>query len=238
MRNIWAIGRREFSSYFNSAIAYIAITVFLVLVGICVFYAEDFMNNNEATLRPFLNWVPLLFIFFLPAVTMRLISEEKKTGSLELLITMPIRDVELVLGKLLGAFLFLLLTLALTLVYPLLIDYLGPLDWGTVYGGYLGLILLGLAYLGVGIMTSCWTRNQIVAFILALLICAVLYFVDWVVGTLAGNWGEVFAHFSFKAHFDNIAKGVLDTRDIVFYLSVVVLTITVSTFSLESRRWT
>jgi ABC-2 type transport system permease protein len=238
MQNIWAISKREFSSYFNSAIAFIAITVFLVLIGICVFYAEDFLGNNEATLRPLLKWAPLLFVFFLPAVTMRLISEEKKTGSLELLITMPIRDIELVLGKLLGAFFFLLVTLALTLLYPILIDFLGPLDWGTVIGGYAGLTLLGLAYLGIGVMTSCWTRNQIVAFILALLICGFLYFIDWMVGALWGSWASVFAHFSFKAHFDNIAKGVLDTRDILFYLSVVVLTVTVSTFSLESRRWT
>jgi ABC-2 type transport system permease protein len=236
--NIWAVGKREFRSFFNSPIAYIAITVFLVMIGCIFFFLEGFFEQGQATMRPFFEWVPLLFIFLLPAISMRLISEEKRTGSLELLITLPIRDIEVILGKLLGAFLFLVLTLALTLVYPLVIRMIGPIDPGPVIGGYVGLLLLGLAYLGIGLMTSCWTRNQIVAFILAVLICGFFYFIDTMLGSFWEGTREFLSYLSFKAHFDNAAKGILDTRDLLFYLSVTGLSVIVGAFSLQSRRWT
>jgi len=238
MKNIWAIGKREFASFFNSPIAYISITVFLIMVGSLFFLLEGFFEQGQASMRAFFEWVPLLFVFLLPAVSMRLVSEEKRTGSLELLITMPIRDIEVVCGKLLGAFLFLVVALGLTLFYPLIISQMGPLDPGPVVGGYLGLLLLGLAYLSVGLMASTWTRNQIVAFILALLICGFFYYIDTVAGAFWENTRDFFAYLSFKAHFDNIAKGVLDTRDILFYCSVTVLSTTIGAYSLESRRWT
>ena len=238
MQNVWAIGRREFGSYFNSPIAYIAITVFLVMVGSLFFFLEGFFDLGETTLRPFFKWVPLLFVFLLPAISMRLVSEEKRTGSLELLITMPVRDIEVVLGKLVGAFLFLALTLGLTLVYPLVIGTLGPLDIGPVVGGYVGLLLVGLAYLSIGLMTSCWTRNQIVAFILALLICGFFYFIEDMLGAFWESTRDFFAYLSFKHHFENVARGVLDTRDTLFYLSVSAFAVIVGTYSLESRRWT
>ena len=189
-------------------------------------------------MRPFFEWVPLLFIFLLPAISMRLVAEEKRTGSLELLITMPIRDTEVVLGKLLGASLFLVVALGLTLAYPIAVSQLGPLDWGPVIGGYIGLLLLGLAYLSVGLMTSTWTRNQIVAFILALLVCGFLYYIDDMAGLLSDRAREIAAHMSFQAHFENVAKGVLDTRDVIFYLSVTAVAVTIGKFSLEARRWT
>ena len=238
MRNIWAIGKREFGSFFNSPIAYFAITVFLVMIGGLFFWTEEFFDAGQATMRPFFEWAPMLFIFLLPAISMRLVAEEKRTGSLEMLITMPIRDVELMLGKLLGATLFLVVTLALTLAYPLVISQLGELDWGPVMGGYLGLLMLGIAYLAIGLMTSTWTRNQIVAFILALLICGIFYFVEDMAGALWASARDNVAHLSLRAHFENVAKGVLDTRDILYYVSVATIAVAVGTFSLESRRWT
>jgi ABC-2 type transport system permease protein len=238
MGNVWAIGKREFASYFNSPIAYFAITVFMVMMGGLFFWSEAFFETGQATMRPFFEWAPLLFIFLLPAISMRLVAEEKRTGSLEMLITMPIRDVELMGGKLLGAFLFLLVTLTLTAAYPLVISQIGDLDWGPVMGGYLGLALLGLAYLAIGLMTSTWTQNQIVAFILALLICGFFYFLETMAGAFWASARDHVAHFSLKAHFENIAKGVVDTRDILYYLSVTALAVTIGTYSLESRRWT
>ncbi len=235
--NVWAVGKREFTSYFNSPIAYIAITVFLVISGVVFFFEGEFFAKGMADMRHFFDRTPLLFIFLLPAISMRLISEEKRTGSLELLITMPISDVGLILGKLLGAFLFLLVTLLLTLAYPITISFIGDLDWGPIIGGYLGLLLLGLSYLGIGLMTSCWTRNQIVAFILAVMICSFFYYVDALMGAFWEGTRDFFAYISLKAHFDNIAKGVLDTRDILFYLSVTALSVIMGAFSLQSRRW-
>lgn len=238
MGNIWSIGKREIASMFNSPIAYFVGVVFLTAIGAIFFWGTDFFDVGQASMREFFIWVPRLFILILPALTMRLVAEEKRTGSLELLITMPIRDVEVILGKLLGAFVFVLVLLGLTLAYPIAISKLGPLDWGPVKGGYLGLVLLSLAYLGVGVMTSCWTKNQIVAFILALTMCGLLYWIDDLAGAFWEGMRDTVAFISFQAHFQNIAKGVLDTRDILFYLSVTVFTVTVATFSLDSRRWT
>ncbi len=238
MRNVWAIGKREFGATFDSAIAYLAIAVFLVMAGAAFFWMGEFFENGETTMRPFFEWTPLLLIFFLPAVSMRLVAEERRTGSFELLITMPVRDVEVVLGKLLGAVLFLVVALGLTLVYPVVLSFLGDLDWGPVIGGYVGLLLLGTAYLAIGLMTSTWTRNQIVAFILALLICGFLYWIERMAGAFSAGLREYVASLSFAAHFENVAKGVLDTRDILYYLSVAALAVTIGTFSLESRRWT
>ncbi len=237
MGNVWAIGKREFGSFFNSPIAYIAITVYLAIAGALFFFVDGFFDDGQASMRQFFEQGPFLFVFLLPAISMRLVSEEKRTGSIELLVTLPIRDVELILGKLLGAFLFLVVTVLLTLVYPIVISTLGPLDWGAVKGGYLGLLLVGLAYLGIGLMTSCWTKNQIVAFILAVLICGLFYGVDSLVSLVSEGLRDTFAIMSFKAHFTNVAKGILDTRDVLFYLSVTAFTVTVGTFSLESRRW-
>jgi ABC-2 type transport system permease protein len=208
------------------------------MIGGIFFWKEGFLEVGQATMRPFFEWTPLLFIFLLPAISMRLVSEEKRTGSLELVITMPIRDVEFVLGKLLGSFLFLLVILAVTAAYPLVLGTVGDFDSGPIIGGYIGLALLGLSYLGIGLMASCWTRNQIVAFILALLICGFLYFIDDMAGAFWESAREHVAQFSLQAHFENISKGVLDTRDVLYYLTVTAIAVTVGTYSLESRRWT
>ena len=238
MENIWFIGRRELASLFNSAIAWFAIVVFLFMVGSLFFWTGEFFEVGQNSMRGFFDQATLLFIFLLPAISMRLVSEEKRTGSLELLITMPLRDVEVMLGKLLGAFLFLVITLAITLAYPIALSMLGRLDMGPVIGGYVGLLLMGLAFLAVGLMASTWTKNQIVAFILTLLICGFFYFIDAMAGAFWESARETVAHLSFRAHFENISRGVLDSRDIIFYLSVTAFAVTIGTFSLESRRWT
>ena len=237
MTTSFVIARREFLSFMAQPVAYIAITVFLVITGAVFFFVADFYEANQASMRVFFEWAPVVFILFLPAVSMRLIAEERRSGTLELLITMPVRDLDVVLGKLLGAVFFLVLTLLLTLVYPITVAMLGNPDLGPIVGGYFGLLLVGTAYLAIGIMASSWTENQIVALILGAMFCAFFYFVDSLIG---GFWKEaqpVLAYISFKAHFQNIARGVIDTRDVLFYLSVTAIAVLAAAHSLESRKW-
>ena len=237
IRNISAIARRELALYFNSPIAYIAITVFLVICGVHLFVNYAFFEANQATIRPLIEQIPLFFILYAPAITMRLISEEKRSGTVELLATWPVTDSQIVLGKFFGAFGLLVVTLGLSLIFPLIVGSLGTLDMGTVIGGYVGLLLIGAAYLAMGLMTSTWTRNQIVAFILAVLLCTFFYGVDTLVGELWTSARDTFAFLSFKVHFANIARGVIDTRDVIFYLSVIGSSLAFATLSLQARNW-
>lgn len=247
MHAIWNIARREFSSYFNSPIAYIAITVFLILAGLQFFYGfltlnsfggeAGFFENNEASLRLFFEGIPVLFTVFLPAISMRLMSDEKRSGTLELLVTLPVRDRDIILGKYLASLMFLGVTLILTLPYTITIFWLGNPDLGPMVGGYLGLLLIGAAYLSLGLMTSTWTKNQIVAFILGALLCSSFYFVDGLIGNVWEGTRGFFEAISFKAHFSNISRGVVDTRDVFFFLSIIILPILLAGYSLESRKW-
>jgi ABC-2 type transport system permease protein len=245
MGQIWCIGKREFASYFNSPIAYVSITVFLLLTGFQFFSGffgaaegTDFFKTNEATVRPLFEGIPLIFAFFLPAVTMRLLSEEKKSGTIELLFTMPVTEWQVVLGKYLAAVMFMMVSLGLTLAYPITVAALGNPDVGPIIGGYFGLLLVGSAYLAIGLMTSTWTRNQIVAFILGASICFLLYFVDTLAGLVSDGLKPAFSALSFRYHFDtNFARGVLDTRDVFFFVAMSALALMISRYILESRKW-
>ncbi|PIE18841.1 MAG: ABC transporter [Proteobacteria bacterium] len=243
LRNIRALARREFGFYFNSPIAYITITVFLLVCGAYLFVIDDpttglsFFEDNQASMRKLFEAIPLFFVFLIPAITMRLISEERRAGTIELLVTMPVTDAQIALGKYLGGLLFLVVTLAATLPLPLIVGSLGSLDVGAVIAGYVGLLLLGAAYLGVGLMTSAWTKNQIVAYLTAALIAALFYFVGDMVESVWESARDALAFMSFKAHFDNIARGVIDSRDVLFYLSFIVVTLVVTVQSLSARNW-
>lgn len=238
MNHIWAIAKREFRSYFDSPIAYVSITVFLVITGVLFFFAgEDFFEANQASLRKLFEWVPLVFVFYLPAVSMRLLSDERRSGTLELLVTMPVRDSEVILGKFVAALGFLAVTLALTFVYPAVVAIVGDPDWGPIVGGYFGLFLIGAVFLAVGLMTSAWTKNQIIAFVLALLINAFFYYVDRLVGAVWEGTKDVFAYLSFQHHFQDIQRGVIDSRDLVFYGSLILVAVLIASYSLASRRW-
>lgn len=250
-RNVWALAKRELGFYFNSPIAYIVITLFLVVSGAMLFVfdlpdgAGDFFAANEASLRGLFGptnpesfgGIPLLFVFLVPAVTMRLIAEEKRTGTIELLVTWPVTDAQIVLGKYLGAVLFVGIMLLATVPVALTVGGLGKMDVGVAIGGYLGLFLLGSAYAGIGLMTSSWTRNQIVAYLVGALLCGLFYFVDGMLGLLWDGARNFFAGLSFKAHFQNVARGVVDLRDIVFYASFIVVALVVTTLSLQARNW-
>jgi len=242
MKPVWTLARRELAATFDSPIAYIAGTVFLAVTGLLFFFGHDGSNDyfaaREASLRPLFEYAPWVLAVILPAVTMRLIAEEKKTGTLELLVTLPITDLQLVLGKLLGALGFLVVALAATLVLPLVVSTAGNIDTGAVIGGYVGLLLIGTAFLALGVLTSTWTHNQIVAFIVGLLLCVFFWTATDALIKLAFDKPPVALQLlSFKTQFDDFAKGVVDVRNVVYFLSVAAMAVVGSTYSLQSRNW-
>ena len=229
------ISRREIRTYFNSPVAYIVVTVFTIITGY-LFFTQLFIEK-QAELRGLFAIMPLLFMFVAPAITMRLLADEKSTGTLELLITMPIRDWEVVLGKFLAAMALLCVTLGLTVVFAITVRTLGPLDRGPAIGGYLGMVLMGGAYVAIGVMTSAFTRNSIVAFIAAFAISFSLYLIGRLGQFAPESLRGLFAFLSIDSHFENISRGIVDSRDVIYYFSVIGVSLLVATLSLESRRW-
>ena len=237
MNNVYAVFKKEFRSYFNSPIAYIFITAFLVFSGWLFF--RGFFLIGQATMRPFFSILPWEFLFFVPAVTMRLWAEEKKMGTMELLMTLPLKDGEIVIGKFLAAFLFLAITVLLTFTFPLTLYYLGKPDIGPILGGYIGALLMGAAYLSIGLFISSLTENQIVAFILSVFACFGLFIIgEPIVLTALPGWlAGFFSFLGLVAHFQSIGRGVIDSRDIIYYLSVIIFFLFLNTRFVESRKW-
>jgi ABC-2 type transport system permease protein len=229
------ISRREIRTYFNSPVAYIVVTVFTIITGY-LFFTQLFLEK-QADLRGFFGIMPLLFMFMIPAITMRLLADEKGSGTLEMLITMPVRDWEVVVGKFLAAMTLLATALGLTLAFAITVKTLGPLDRGPAIGGYLGLLLMGGAYVAIGLMTSAFTRNSIIAFIAAFAISFALYLFGRLTQFVPPALQPILAFLSIDSHFENIGRGVIDTRDVIYYLSVMGTCLLVATTALESRRW-
>ncbi len=218
MHNVMTITRRELKAYFNSPIAYIVVSAFLLIAGY-LYFSTVFLIGSSS-MRSFFSVAPILFVVFVPAITMRLISEELKSGTLELLTTMPIQDYQVILGKFFAALAVICSALLMTLFYAFTIASIGELDWGPIVGGYLGLVLCAAALVSVGVMTSSWSRNQIVAFIFALLICLALWLFDKVTFFVPAGISGLLQYLSIDYHFQNIARGVIDSRDVLYYLSV------------------
>ncbi len=237
MTNITAILKKEFRSYFNSPIAYIFITLFLALSAWLFF--RSFFLINQAELRNFFTLMPWILLFFIPAVTMRLWAEEKKLGTVEILMTLPLRDYEVVLGKFLASFALLAVTVLFSLALPFSAMYLGDPDGGTLIAGYIGLLLMGGAYIAIGLCASTLTENQIVAFILGIIACFVLLIIgeDLVLFKAPDALFPIFSYLGLGAHYRSILRGVLDSRDIIYYLSVIGFFLYLSTLSVESRKW-
>jgi ABC-2 type transport system permease protein len=229
------ISRREIRTYFNSPVAYIVVPVFVIITGY-LFFTQLFLEK-QADMRGFFNIMPLLFMFMIPAITMRLLADEKSSGTLELLITMPVRDWEVVVGKFLAAMALLCTAIGLTLVFAITVKSLGPLDRGPAIGGYLGLVLMGGAYIAIGVMASALTRNSIVSFIVAFAISFALYLLGRLTQFLPQSLQKLVAFLSIDGHFENIGRGVVDSRDVIYYLSVMTVCLLIATLSLESRRW-
>ena len=227
--------KKELKGYFDSPIAYIIITIFLLISG--WFFFSDLFLVNQATLRNLFGIIPFIFMFFIPAITMRLLSEEKKSGTIEILLTLPVKDHQIILGKFLAGMFLISLAVILTLVYAFTLSGLGNLDFGSVVSGYLGLILLGATYLSIGIFTSSLTQNQIVAFILSFLIIFVLYLLDNVLIFVPGFLASVLEYLSVNYHFSNISRGVIDSRDLIYYLSLIFFFLFLAVRVLSSRKW-
>jgi len=238
MRNIGVIARRELASYFNSPIAYIVVVAFLLIAG-WMYFGSLFLMGR-ADMRSFFAPSPfspsMLLVILAPAVTMRLIAEERKSKSIELLTTMPVTDTEVILGKFLGAWALILSALAVTLVYAVSVTFIGPLDWGPVVAGYLGLALFAAALLAVGLLASTVTDNQIIAFIFGFIVCAVLYFVYWLQFFVPVGLAPMVEYLSVSFHLDNMARGVIDTRDLLYYVSLTAGALFLSARSLSRQH--
>jgi ABC-2 type transport system permease protein len=235
MQNIKTIYLKELKSYFNSPIAYIVIIVFLAIVG--WFFVTGLFANNVASMRSMFDMVPFIFLFFIPAITMRSFSEEKKQGTIELLLTKPVKDIELVIGKFLAAFVLTLITLLPTLIYLIAVIALGDTDKGAIIGGYIGLILMSGVYIGIGIFASSLTENQVVAFIVSFILVFALFMMGKILVQVSPGLVSAVEFLSTDYHFTNISRGVIDTRNLIYYFSMIFLTIFLTKVSLESRKW-
>src|SRR5947208_10555265 len=224
---IWIIAKRELAAYFESSVAYVVLVIFLLLSVFFTFTFGGFFERGEASLASFFNWLPWLFLFLVPAAGMRLWSEERRIGTIVLLLTMPVASWQAILGKFLASWLFLAIALALTFPMIVTVNWLGDPDNGVIASGYVGALLLAGAYLAISSMTSAMTRNQVIAFILAVVLCLALILVGFSPLTdLLARWAspwlvEAVSKFSVLTHYDGFQKGVLDSRDLLYFLSVM-----------------
>jgi ABC-2 type transport system permease protein len=235
MENIFAIAKREFASFFNSPIAYLVVSVYVILSG-SLFFNEVF-TGGQADMRGFFGLAPLLLFIIVPFLTMRLIAEERSQGTLELLLTMPITDWEVVLGKFLAVMGLLTVLTVLTMPFAVTVSVLGPLDKGATVAAYVGMLLMCGAYAAIGLMASAFTRNQIVAALIALFIGFGLFILGALVPVLPPGLSNIANALSIQTHFQSIARGVIDTRDVLYFVTLSAGCLLIAQASLESRRW-
>jgi ABC-2 type transport system permease protein len=237
-----AIAKREWCAYFNSPVAYVFIVIFLILAGFFTFNVSRFFEAGQADLKSFFLWHPWLYLMLVPAAAMRLWAEERRSGTIELLLTMPVTTGQAIWGKFVAAWLFLALSLALTFPMILTAAYLGQPDYGPIACGYLGSALLAGAFLAVGMFTSALTRNQVISFILAVVIGLFLILAGFAPVTdflarFAPAWlVEGVAAFSFISHFDSLQRGVVDVRDVLYFASVIAFMLFATQVVLENRK--
>lgn len=237
LKTIYVLGKKELLAYFNSPIAYIFIGVFLI-VGNWLFF-NNFFLINQASMRDYFSFLPWLFLFLSPAITMRLWAEEKKSGTIEFLLTLPITDWQVVLGKFLSALTFILITLAFTISLPITIANLGNVDFGPVIGAYIGALFLAGSYLSMGLFISSLTKNQIIAFVLSLVGCFIFFIIgsDFVLVSAPDFAAPVMKFLGLGSHFYNIGKGVIDTKDIIYYISFIFVFLWLNVRVIENRNW-
>lgn len=256
MKNIVAIASKELRSYFVSPIAYVVLTGFLLLGGWFFFNllarfnfllsvysamqnpeAMTRLNLNEFVIAPLLHNLSVVLVILVPMITMRSFAEERRAGTYELLLTSPLTITEIVLGKFFGAFAFMLVMIGLTGIYPLLLAIYGNPEVGVMMSGYLGLMLIATAFVSVGLLTSSVTENQIIAAVSCLVVLLLLYVISWPADTAGDTLGGVLKYVSLTEHFSEMVKGVIDTKDLVYFGSVIVLALFLTQRSVESVRW-
>lgn len=239
MTQVKTIFRREFNGYFRSPVAYVFLTVFLLATVGLAFFVGQFFRSNTASLDSFFVFHPWLFLFLIPAVGMRLWAEEKRSGSIELLFTLPLTVPEAVIGKFLAAWLFVSLGIVLTFPMALTVGYLGDPDWGIIFTSYLGSILMAGAYLGICSLTSALTKNQVISFVISVLVCVGILFLGLsVFSNILSNFFPVWfvdsvSNFSFVTHFDSFTKGVIDLRSVVYFGSLMTFALALNVIALE-----
>ncbi|PLX05386.1 MAG: ABC transporter permease [Marinilabiliales bacterium] len=238
MRQIWIITKRELRSFFDSLMAYIMIVLFLGFSGFFTWLSgSDIFFVGQASLQTFFGVSFWTLFFFIPALTMKLLAEENKTGTIELLLTKPVSDWQVIVAKFLATFLLILITLLLTLPYYITVANIGPVDHGAVIMGYLGLLLMSAAYISIGLFASSITSNQIVAFLLSLAIGILFHLIfGFISNVFSGIAGEVLSYLSMAEHFSSISRGVVDSKDIVYFLSVILLGLFASEAILAKRN--
>ena len=242
MRQFLSITKRELISYFATPVAYVFITIFLLLSGLFTFYLGNFFEIGQASLGSFFEWHPWLYLFLIPAITMRLWSEEKKSGTIELLTTLPVSTLNIVLGKFMAAWLFTFLALILTFPMWITVNYLGNPDNGVIMASYIGSFLMAGGYLSIGIFISSLTKNQVIAFIISVTVCF-LFTVSGlpIVLDFFSNWAgeaitDVIASFSFLANYSDISRGIIDFRTLVYFLSLIFLFLYLNVITLDNSR--
>jgi ABC-2 type transport system permease protein len=242
MRNILAIFKRELEAYFATPVAYVFIVIFLFLNGIFTFYLGDFYERNQADLEPFFQFHPWLYLFLIPAISMRLWAEERKTGTIELLMTLPVSLAQAVLGKFLAAWCFTAIALALTFPIWITVNYLGDPDNTVILAGYLGSLLMAGGFLAIGSCISALTKNQVIAFVVSVVICFAFilsgfpivldFFRAWAPQALI----EAISSFSFLTHFYSIRRGVIDVRDVIYFATLMAFWLYANTVVIEAKK--
>jgi ABC-2 type transport system permease protein len=242
MKAVWTIAKRELGAYFSSPVAYVFIVIFLLLTGFFTFMVGSFFGRGIADLLPFFVWHPWLYLFLVPAVGMRLWSEELRLGTMELLFTMPVTPWQAILGKFLASWAFILIALILTFPIVLTVRYLGHPDMGQILSGYGGSFLLAGAFLAVACLTSSLTRNQVVSFVLSVVICLFLILCGWppvtnvVISWAPASLVDALAGLGVMAHYEGFQRGVIDSRDLFFFLSVIVFFLFTTSVVLRAHR--
>lgn len=251
---VWAVFKKEMRLYFTSPVAYVVLAFFLAIVGyffhtIFAFYSRISMqaamnpafardlNIADAVMRPLFSNTGIILLFVMPMLTMRLFAEEKRSGTIELLLTFPVRDGEVLMGKFVAAMTLFVMLLGCTALYPAIVAYFAPVEWAPLLSGYLGLLLLGGAFLSVGVLVSSLTENQIVAGFATFGILLGFWVIGWSGDLVGGRWQTLLNYLSILEHLESFGKGVIDTKDVIYYVSVIALCLFLTLRALESKRW-
>jgi len=237
MKKIWIITKRELKSFFDSLMAYIMIVLFLGFSGFFTWIlGNDIFLVNQASLQSFFSIAFWTLFFFIPAVTMGLLAEERKSGTIELLVTKPVSDWQIIIGKFLSAFLLICIALALTLPYYITVASIGKIDHGAVWMGYLGLLLMSASYISIGLFASSITTNQIVSFLVALFIGIFFHLIFDIIGSTTGGWfAGIMSYLSISTHYESMARGVIDSKDLIYFFSVIIIGLIGTEVALSKR---
>ncbi|MCX6163529.1 MAG: ABC transporter permease [Ignavibacteriae bacterium] len=232
---ILTIFKKELKSYFYSPVAYIVIVVFLIITG--WFFTSSLFVAGVISMRNVFDIIPFILLFFIPAISMRTFSEEKKAGTIELLLTKPITDFEIVLGKFFSTLALAILTFVPTVIYVISLKFLGPLDFGSIFSAYIGLVLMAGLYISIGLFASSITENQVVAFIISFLIIFALFMMNKILMFVPPILVPIIEYISTDFHFSSITRGVIDTKDLIYYFSGIYIMLLLTKTSLEGRKW-